>query len=107
MITAALVAGCDAGSTDDATTTLPPASEGNLGNLAAQVCEDLGKGLVSWAIVIEDAIVQAGEISFSRHDLGLALIERCPHLIPATEVLGTDELPFPIPPEPLPVDDGP
>ncbi len=65
-------------------------SSADLEALATRVCVDLGDGVLSAAVVIEDTIVQASEISLSGKELGDALMGECPAKVPPTELLGTE-----------------
>ena len=75
---------------DVATTIQPPGSSTDLDALVTRVCEDLSEGLLSYAVVIEDAVIQAADLSFSGKELGEALMEECPEKVPHTELLGTE-----------------
>lgn len=91
VLIALFVVSCGANSPGDLSTTFqPPGSSADLEALAVRVCVDLGDGLLSAAVVIEDAIVQAAEISFSGRELGEALMGECPEKVPPTELLGTE-----------------
>lgn len=91
VLIALFAVSCGANSPGDVSTTFQsPGSDADLEALAARVCVDLGGGVLSAAVVIEDAIVQASEISFSSMELGEALTAECPGKVPPTEILGTE-----------------
>lgn len=91
VLIALLVVSCGANSPGEvSTTTQPPRSQADLEALTTRVCADLSAGVLSYAAIVEDAIVQAADISFSALDLGEALTVECPGKAPATELLGTE-----------------
>ncbi len=91
VLIALCVVSCGTDSPGDvSTTSQAPGSSADLEALAARVCEDLYETVVSTAVVIEDAVIQAAQISFSSRELGEALTAECPEKVPPTELLGTN-----------------
>ncbi len=89
VLIALLLVSCGSDTPGVSTTSQSPGSRADLEALATRVCVDLGEGTILSAAVIEDAVIQALEISFSSKELGEALTAECPGTVPATELLGT------------------